>query len=356
MTKTALITGITGQDGAYLARFLIDKGYDVHGIARWDSHVDPAQPCVRLRALDIQDGDVTIHTGDLTDVANISHIIKNIQPHEIYNLGAMTQVAVSFDTAASTIDINTKGALAIFDAVRLLGMEERVRIYQASSSEMFGSSPAPQNEETAMHPCSPYGVAKLAAYWLAKTYRDAYGMFISNGILFNHESPYRGEDFVTKKISKAVAEIKAGRAEPLMLGNLDSVRDWGHSRDYVRGMWLMLNHDRADDFVLATGQARSVRDFVETAFAHVGYDIAWSGEGEYEVGADVKSGRILVRVDEALFRPKDVNYLLGDARKAKADLKWQPEIMFEDLVREMMEADLDDLGLGRYPSYLKVVK
>ncbi|MGH1376152.1 MAG: GDP-mannose 4,6-dehydratase [Alphaproteobacteria bacterium] len=343
-TKTAFITGISGQDGAYLAQFLLDKGYCVHGLVRWDSYADPLDGLGRLDALGLVNDSITLHTGDITDGQSLTALIKKIQPDEIYNLAALSQVGVSFETPASTLDINTKGTLAVFEAVRLLDMTDKVRIYQASSSEMFGSSPGPQNEDTPMHPCSPYGAAKLAAYWLARTYRDSYGMHISNGILFNHESPQRGEDFVTRKITKAVAEIEQGWQEPLRLGNLDSVRDWGHARDYVQGMWMMLQRDVSDDYVLATGQAKTVREFVERAFAHIGMKIKWRGQGLDEIGYDVKTKKVLVRVDEQFFRPKDVNYLLGDASKAHRALGWVPNIMFDDLVSEMVNMDRQALS------------
>ncbi len=337
--KTAFITGIAGQDGAYLAQFLLSKGYQVHGLVRWDSHIDPLDGLSRLNVLGLVDDQIAFHTGDLTDAQSVTALIKKIKPDEIYNLAALSQVAVSFDTPASTLDINTKGTLSILEAVRILDMTETVRIYQASSSEMFGSSPAPQNENTPMHPCSPYGAAKLAAYWLARTYRDCYGMHISNGILFNHESPSRSEDFVTRKVTKAVAEIELGRIEPLMLGNLDSVRDWGHARDYVQGMWMMVQRDVPDDYVLATGQGKTVREFVTRAFAHIGVRLRWRGEGLDEVGFDVKTGKVLVQVDPALLRPKDVNDLLGDSGKAKRVLGWSAQTYFDDLVSEMVNAD-----------------
>ncbi|MCK5374573.1 MAG: GDP-mannose 4,6-dehydratase [Alphaproteobacteria bacterium] len=337
--RKAFVTGVSGQDGAYLAQFLLNKDYEVHGLVRWDSCMGKSDELARFEALGLDISRVHLHFGDLIDAQNITALIKEIQPEEIYNLAAMSQVAVSFDTPASAIEINTKGVLAVLEAVRLLDMEERVRIYQASSSEMFGSAAAPQNEETPMHPCSPYGAAKLAAYWLVKTYRDSYGIHASNGILFNHESPVRGEDFVTRKITRAVVEIEKGRCELLMLGNLDSVRDWGHARDYVAGMWAMLQQNQPGDYVLATGEAKTVREFVTRAFSHIGVRIGWRGCGIDEVGFDKKTGRTLVQVDPALFRPKDVNYLLGDASKAKAVLGWQPECYFDDLISEMMNAD-----------------
>lgn len=339
MRKTALITGIAGQDGAYLAEFLLGKGYVVHGLVRWDSYPDPAEGLARLRELDLLDGRVRIHQGDVTDALALARVIKEVAPDEVYNLAALSQVGVSFDTPASTMEINTKGTLAVLEAVRVLGMEKRVRIYQASSSEMFGSAPAPQTEQTPFEPCSPYGVSKLSSYWLARTYRDSYGMFVSNGILFNHESPQRGEDFVTRKITRAAVAMEAGRGDVLRLGNLDAVRDWGHARDYVRGMWMILNHGRADDFVLATGRSYTVRDFVEAAYGFVGVRLKWGGEGLDEVGKNARTGKVLVRVDPQFFRPKDVHYLLGDARKAQRELGWRPEYGFEALVADMVNAD-----------------
>lgn len=337
--KTALITGIAGQDGGYLAEFLIKKGYRVHGLVRWDSYMDPMDGLKRLEALGLTDAALTLHQGDVTDAQSVAALLKEIRPQEIYHLAAMSQVGVSFKTPAATLDINTKGTLALLDAIRLLDMEKSVRMYQASSSEMFGSAPAPQDENTPFMPCSPYGVAKLAAYWLARTYREAYGMHVSNGILFNHESPARGEDFVTRKITKAVANIEAGSREILKLGNLDSIRDWGHARDYVEGMWLMLQQPRADDYVLATGEAHSVREFVERAFAQAGIPVVWSGTGVEETGRDKRTGRLLVEVDASLFRPKDVNHLLGNARKAQDTLNWLPKYYFDDLVADMVNAD-----------------
>jgi GDPmannose 4,6-dehydratase len=300
--KTAFITGISGQDGAYLAAFLRKRDYEVHGLVRWDSYMSPTDGMARLDALGLVRDDVHLHMGDMTDANNLNLLIKTIQPDEIYNLAAVSHVKVSFETPASTLATNTQGTLNILEAVRVLGMEKRVKVYQASSSEMFGSIPAPQNEKAAMEPCSPYGVAKLAAYHMAKIYRQSYGMFVCNGILFNHESPLRGEDFVTHKVTRAVAEIEMGRTEPLALGNLDSVRDWGAAQQ-----------DEADDFVLATGHARSVRDFVVASFSHIGVEIEWRGEGVDEQGVDVKSGRVMVEVNPQFFRPLELNFLLGDS-------------------------------------------
>ncbi|MGB0719944.1 MAG: GDP-mannose 4,6-dehydratase [Bdellovibrionales bacterium] len=340
--KTAFITGIAGQDGAYLAEFLLGKGYDVHGLVRWDSHLAPDDAAPRLRGID----GLRLHIGDLTDGLALARLIKDVNPDEIYNLAALSQVAVSFETPASTLDINVKGSLNIFEVVRVLDFKDRVRIYQASSSEMFGSSPAPQDEGTPMLPCSPYGVSKLAGYHLARIYREAYGMHISNGILFNHESPLRGEDFVTRKITRAVAGIAAGRGDVLILGNLDALRDWGYAGDYVRGMWAMVQHDAGDDYVLASGQAHSVRAFVEAAFAQIGVALDWCGVGADETGVDAKTGETLVRVDPALYRPKEVNHLCGDASKARRILGWQPETSFADLVGLMVRADVEGLQTG----------
>ncbi len=328
MTKTAFITGVTGQDGAYMAEFLLGKGYEVHGLVRYDAHMNTAHLA-----------NVKLHYGDVTDANNINHLIKEIQPDEIYNLAALSHVKVSFETPASALDINAKGALNILEAVRLLGLEERVKIFQASSSEMYGSAPAPQNESAPMNPQSPYAVAKLAAYGLAKVYREAYGFYVANGIAFNHESPLRGEYFVTRKITMAVAEMERGFAGPLRLGNLNSVRDWGYSKDYVEAMWMMLQQPKGDDYVLATGIARSVREFAERAFAQIGVHVEWRGEGIEEQGIDPKTGRVVVQVDPEFFRPQEVHCLIGDAAKAKAVLGWQARVSFDELVGIMVNAD-----------------
>jgi GDPmannose 4,6-dehydratase len=332
MSKTALITGITGQDGAYLAELLLEKGYRVHGLVRWDA-VDGLG---RLRERGLEER-VQLYHGDIGDAANVIALVKETQPDEIYNLAALTHVKVSFETPSSTIDANVKGTLNILEAVRIL--ENNARIYQASSSEMFGKSKPPQNEETAFQPCSPYGAAKLASYWMAKIYRDSYSMHVSNGILFNHESPLRGEDFVTRKIAKTVAGIAASTRDILVLGNLDSLRDWGHAKDYVEGMWMMLQQEKPGDYVLATGEAHSVREFTERAFAHIGVEIEWRGQGVEEFGRDVKTGKILVKIDPALFRPMEVDYLLGDAKKARGVLGWRPKVYFDALVSEMVNAE-----------------
>ncbi len=335
----AFITGITGQDGAYLAEFLLKKGYEVHGLVRWDSYADPLEGLQRLDMLGLVTDRVTLHIGDMTDPNNLNSVLKKIRPAEIYNLAALSHVKVSFETPASAFDINAKGTLNLLESIRILGMEESVRLYQASSSEMFGRAPAPQNEDTPMSPCSPYGVAKLAAYWLARNYRESYGIHVSNGILFNHESPLRGEDFVTRKITRTVAQIERGRNDGLLLGNLDAVRDWGYAKDYVEGMWLMLQQEHADDYVLATGQARTVREFVTRAFAHIGVDLDWEGQGLAEKAVDRKTGRIWVEVDPDLFRPLEVDNLLGDSSKARKKLGWMPRTDFDMLVGLMLNAD-----------------
>lgn len=324
--KTAFITGITGQDGTLLAAFLLGKGYAVHGLVRWDC-VDSSKHLENVH----------LHYGDMNDAMSIVRLLTEIQPDEIYNLAALTHVHVSFDTPASTFSANAMGALHVLEAARILKLP--VRIYQASSSEMFGSAPAPQDEETKFEPCSPYGVAKLAAYWMARSYREAYGMHISNGILFNHESTLRGENFVTRKITRGVAAIEAGRQSEILLGNLESLRDWGHAKDFVRGMWMMLQREKPDDYVLATGETRSVRAFAEAAFAHIGARLLWHGAGVHEVGKDSRTGKIVVRIDETLFRPKEVHHLCGDATKAREKLGWQPIISFEELVAEMVNED-----------------
>lgn len=337
--KIALITGIAGQDGAYLAEFLLSKGYDVHGLLRWDSHADPLISMQRLNMLGLVNENITLHYGDITDANCINALIKDIQPNEIYNLAALSHVQVSFTTPSSVLDINTKGVLNILDAVRVLELEKTTKIYQASSSEMFGSTPAPQSEQTPMTPCSPYGIAKLAAYHLVRVYRESYSLFASNGILFNHESPLRGEDFVTKKITRSIAAIEAGQMEYMTLGNLDSIRDWGHARDYIRGMWMMLQQDTPGDYILATGTAHTVREFVQRAFAYIGIQIKWQGDGLYETGINAQTGELLVAVDETLFRPLEVNHLLGDTQKAQSELGWKPETDLDTLIQDMIDAD-----------------
>lgn len=342
--KKALIIGVTGQDGAYLSRFLLEKGYVVHGVKRRSSILNTG----RIDSLyqdPVHNGRDTrhfiLHYGDVTDTSNIIRLIQEIQPDEIYNLAAQSHVKVSFELPEYTADVDAIGTLRILEAIRILGLAEKTRFYQASTSEMFGKVQAiPQNEMTPFYPRSPYGVAKLYGFWITKNYRESYGIFACNGILFNHESPLRGETFVTKKIAHAVARIHAGLQEKLFLGNLDAKRDWGHARDYVEAMWLMLQQDTPDDFVIGTGQTRSVREFVERAFAHVGITIAWRGTGMHEVGYDLQTGTEHVGVDPAYFRPAEVDLLIADPRKAEEKLGWKAAIGFDELVREMMEYEL----------------
>ena len=341
MPKTALISGITGQDGAYLAEFLLGKGYVVHGIKRRSSllntdridhlYQDPHEVNVRL----------TLHYGDLTDATNLIRIIQQVKPDEIYNLAAQSHVAVSFETPEYTANADGVGTLRMLEAIRILGLEGRTRFYQASTSEMFGKArETPQRETTPFYPRSPYGVAKLYAHWICVNYREAYGLYACNGILFNHESPLRGETFVSRKITRALARIRAGLQDTLHLGNLDAKRDWGHARDYVRAQWLMLQQPQPEDYVVATGKQHSVRDFVDLAGRLLGMDIEWRGRGVDELGVDRNDGHTVVRVDPRYFRPAEVESLLGDASKIRAELGWAPEISFEALVREMVESDL----------------
>ena len=338
---TALISGITGQDGAYLAEFLLGKGYVVHGIKRRSSllntdridhlYQDPHEVNVRL----------TLHYGDLTDATNLIRIIQQVKPDEIYNLAAQSHVAVSFETPEYTANADAVGTLRMLEAIRILGLEGRTRFYQASTSEMFGKAQeTPQRETTPFYPRSPYGVAKLFAHWICVNYREAYGLYACNGILFNHESPLRGETFVSRKITRALARIRAGLQDTLHLGNLDAKRDWGHARDYVRAQWLMLQQSQPEDYVVATGKQHSVRDFVVLAGKFLDMDIEWHGRGAEEVGVDRNSEHTVVRVDPRYFRPTEVESLLGDASKIRDKLGWTPEISFDALVREMVEADL----------------
>ena len=329
--KKALITGITGQDGAVLAELLLSKGYDVHGVRPYSAVSDTA----RIKHLD----DLQLHYGDVSDSGNITRLIEQIKPDEIYNLAGMSHVHVSFGMPELTADVNALGPLRLLEALRNMDAGKNIRFYQASSSEMFGRSTAPQNENTPFEPCSPYGAAKLYAYWSVRNYREAYGLHASNGILFNHESAVRGEEFVTRKITKAIGEIEAGKREYVELGNLDSMRDWGHARDFMKGAWAMLQQDKPNDYVLATGQAYSVRNFVERAFAVVGIKIEWRGEGLNEIGVNSKTGVTLVKIDADLFRPTEINQLIGDASKAREALDWSPQISFDDLVEEMVQAD-----------------
>ena len=327
--KIALITGITGQDGSYLAELLLEKGYEVHGIVRRSS-------LINTHRIDHIYDSITLHYGDLTDATNLVRVIKQVQPDEIYNLGAQSHVKVSFEMPEYTADVDALGTLRILEAVRLLGMEDRVRIYQASTSELYGLvQETPQKETTPFYPRSPYGVAKLYGYWIVKNYRESYGMYACSGILFNHESPRRGETFVTRKITQALSKISVGLQDCLYLGNLDAKRDWGHAKDFVEAMWLMLQQDEAEDFVIATGTQYSVKDFVEEAAPYFGMNIVWLNEGLDTVGYDRNSKKIVIRVDPKYFRPAEVESLLGDATKAKEKLGWEPKISFEQLVEDM---------------------
>ncbi len=344
--KKALIIGVTGQDGSYLAELLLEKGYEVHGIKRRSSLLNNTERIDHLFRDQRQypQSRFHLHFGDMTDALNITHLIATIRPDEIYNLAAQSHVAVSFEMPEYTAQVDALGTLRILEAIRLLGLEKVTRFYQASTSELYGLvQEIPQTENTPFYPRSPYGIAKLYGYWITKNYREAYGLFACNGILFNHESPRRGETFVTRKITRAVARIAVGIQEVLYLGNLNALRDWGHAKDYVQAMWLMLQQDVPEDFVIATGYMHSVREFVQRAFAHVNIDIVWEGSGMDEVGKDSKTGVIYVRIDKQYFRPAEVDLLVGDARKAKNKLGWQPQITFEQLVSEMMEHEIRTL-------------
>lgn len=340
--KKAIITGITGQDGSYLAEFLLEKGYEVHGIIRRSSLINTHR--VDHLYKDPHEADVRffMHYGDMTDSTNLIRLIQKIQPDEIYNLAAMSHVKVSFDTPEYTANADGIGTLRILEAVRLLGLEKKTKIYQASTSELFGKVvETPQKEITPFYPRSPYGVAKLYAYWITVNYREAYGLFASNGILFNHESPRRGETFVTRKITMATAAIKLGLQKKLYIGNLDAKRDWGYAKDYVEGMWMILQHKKADDFILATGETHSVREFIELAFKEVDIEIVWKGSGVNEKGYDKKTNKLLIEVDPRYFRPTEVDLLLGDPSKANRELGWYPKTKFQDLVKMMVKSDLE---------------
>ncbi|CAA7621664.1 GDP-mannose 4,6-dehydratase [Magnetospirillum sp. UT-4] len=343
--RVALITGITGQDGAHLAELLLEKGYVVHGLRRRSSSFNTGRVDHLYHDPHESGRPLTLHYGDLTDATNLVRVIQETQPDEIYNLAAQSHVQVSFETPEYTANADAIGTLRLLEAIRILGMGDRVRFYQASTSELFGKvQETPQRETTPFYPRSPYAAAKLYAYWITVNYREAYGFHASNGILFNHEGPIRGETFVTRKITRAVAAIIGGRQQKLFLGNIDAKRDWGHARDYVRGMWMMMQQDKPDDFVLATGEAHSVREFVELAFRHVGIDLEWRGSGVEEQGVDAKTGRVLVEIDPKYFRPTEVDLLLGDPAKARSVLGWSHTISFQELVAEMMEADLKAAG------------
>ena len=339
--KKALITGITGQDGAFLAELLLRKGYEVHGIKRRSSLFNTQRIDHLYRDPHEKDLRFILHHGDLTDATNLIRVIQQVQPDEIYNLAAQSHVQVSFETPEYTANCDAMGPLRILEALRKLGLGRSVRFYQASTSEMFGHAlQSPQNERTPFYPRSPYGAAKVYAYWITVNYREAYGMHASNGILFNHESPIRGETFVTRKISRAVARIKIGLQEELYLGNLNARRDWGDARDFVEAMWLITQQDEPDDYVIATGEQHSVREFAEKAFAAVGISIVWEGRGADEVGLDSDTGKTLIRIDPRYFRPTEVHALLGDAAKARGRLGWSPKTGFDALVRNMVEEDL----------------
>lgn len=342
MPKTALITGITGQDGAYLAEFLLAKGYEVHGVKRRASsfntdridhlYQDPHSSGVKLH----------LHYGDLTDATNLIRIVQQVQPDEIYNLAAQSHVGVSFETPEYTANADALGTLRILEAIRILGLGKKTRFYQASTSEMYGKvQETPQRESTPFYPRSPYGAAKVYAFWITVNYREAYGLYACNGILFNHESPIRGETFVTRKITRGLARVCEGLEDCIYLGNLDSLRDWGHARDYVRAQWLVLQQEQAEDFVIATGEQHSVREFIERAGTLLGMKIEWRGRGVQEQGINTNTGRAIIKVDSRYFRPTEVDSLLGDASKAKQKLGWKPEISFGELVKEMVDNDLE---------------
>lgn len=339
--KTALITGVTGQDGAYLCELLLDKGYAVHGVKRRASLFNTQRVDHLYTDPHVNHTQFRLHYGDLTDSTNLIRIVQEVQPDEIYNLGAQSHVQVSFETPEYTANADAVGVLRLLEAVRILGMIHQVRFYQASTSELFGNAPeSPQSESTPFQPRSPYGAAKLYAYWITVNYREAYGMYACNGILFNHESPLRGETFVTRKITRAAARIKLGIDQKLFLGNLDAKRDWGHARDYVEGMWQMLQQERPRDYVLATGRAASVREFCSLAFQEAGIPLEWKGQGKTECGYSKATGQVLVEVDPRYYRPAEVDHLLGDATRAREELGWVPATTFGELVREMVQRDL----------------
>ncbi len=350
MTKRALITGVTGQDGAYLAEFLLKKGYEVHGIKRRASSFNTDRIDHLYQDPHVENRDFILHYGDMTDSTNLIRVVQECQPDEIYNLAAQSHVAVSFETPEYTANTDAMGPLRLLEAIRLLNLTDKTRFYQASTSELYGQvQETPQTENTPFYPRSPYAVAKLYAYWIAVNYRQAYGMYACNGILFNHESPIRGETFVTRKITRALARIKTGLQEVVHLGNIDSKRDWGHAQDFIEAQWLILQQDEPDDYVIATGEQYSVRDFIDSAVEHLGIKLAWEGTGLDEVGRVAESadsegpqtGDVIVRIDARYFRPTEVESLLGDASKAKNELGWEPKISFSQLVEEMIKEDLE---------------
>jgi GDPmannose 4,6-dehydratase len=342
LKKTALISGITGQDGSYLAEFLLRKGYEVHGIKRRTSLFNTDRIDHLYEDPHVHHRNFILHYGDLTDSSSLVHIVQKVQPDEVYNLGAQSHVAVSFEQPEYTADVDAMGTLRLLEAIRILGLEKKTRFYQASTSELYGLvQQVPQTERTPFYPRSPYAVAKLYAYWITVNYRESYGMYACNGILFNHESPTRGETFVTRKITRALARIKVGLQDCLYLGNMNALRDWGHARDYVEVQWLMLQQENPEDFVIATGQQHSVRDFVSIAAEDLGLKLTWTGSGQDEKALD-ESGRVIVAVDPRYFRPAEVETLLGDATHARDRLGWKPRIGFQELVREMVQTDLEE--------------
>lgn len=347
--KVALISGITGQDGAYLAELLLSKGYIVHGIKRRSSLFNTDRIDHLYKDKHEENVNFFLHYGDLTDSTNLIRLVQETEPDEIYNLAAMSHVKVSFDTPEYTANADALGTLRLLEAIRILKLGKKVKFYQASTSELYGKVvETPQSETTPFYPRSPYAVAKLYAFWIVKNYREAYDMYACNGILFNHESPLRGETFVTRKITRAAAKIKLGLQQKLYLGNLDAKRDWGHAKDYVYGMWQMLQQENADDYVLATGETHPVREFTEKAFREAGIELRWEGEGINEKGIDVASGNILVEVDPQYFRPTEVELLLGDPTKAKTELGWEHKISFDELVKEMVQSDLKLFEKDKY--------
>ena len=351
MAKIALITGITGQDGSYLSEFLLDKGYTVHGLKRRSSSFNTERIDHIYQSPHVKHKNFILHYGDMTDSSNLIRLVKKIEPDEIYNLAAMSHVKVSFEMPEYVADVDGVGTLRLLEAIRLLGWEKKIKIYQASTSELYGKvQEVPQNEKTPFYPRSPYGVAKIYAYWITVNYREAYGIFASNGILFNHESPRRGETFVSRKITMAVSKIVLGLQDKLYLGNLDAKRDWGHAKDYVRMMWLILQAENADDWVISTGKTNSVRQFVTKAFEYVGIEIEFQGSGVNEIGVikssskkeyNLETGKVVIQIDPNYYRPTEVDLLIGDSSKAKSELGWEPEISFQELVKEMMKSDLE---------------
>jgi GDPmannose 4,6-dehydratase len=349
MKKRALITGITGQDGAYLAELLLSKGYEVHGVKRRSSLFNTDRIDHLYKDQHEKGVNMFLHYGDLTDSTNLIRLVQETMPDEIYNLAAQSHVQVSFETPEYTANADATGALRLLEAIRILGLEKKTKFYQASTSELYGKvMEVPQSEETPFYPRSPYAVAKLYAYWIVRNYREAYGMYACNGILFNHESPLRGETFVTRKITRAVAKISMGLQDKLYLGNVDAQRDWGHARDYVEGMWMMMQQDEADDFVLATGETHSVKHFCNLAFAHVGINLEWKGAGVDEKAHDAKTGKVLIEIDPKYFRPTEVDLLIGNPAKARTKLGWQHKHTLEQLINDMVKADVELFKRDRY--------